>query len=530
MEKKTVYIIAILLLQCFIKTSLAFEYTDCFPPEGYYDFQNSVDFHDFHVDKTSYQPRDRVIISYDLTNRMNIPIVQGRVRIQIFYNDSNRGEQMIDEFFIPKEYNLMKMDSIPQEYFWYVPDGARSGKYFVKSYLIVGDSFNLAGLSFLPYGPPGVPGKITSFEVVNSGQESSVFFDRSRTLINNQEYKFLGSPPIFTSDDSITIETQLINVGPSKDVNVSMRTYVWDDTDEKNLIDHLTKTETFHIEESETKKIIYTIGNLETNTYEVVFNAESGEERSILKLRLSVEGEKPRFIYFGLDKFPLTEEETTVFVCFSNSVDYISFPSGKIKFEIKDKSGNLLWSDEADVEIPPNPTGGKFEFIPQDPRRYIVLKGTILDNDNNIVDEQTLIYDYSKFMNIKRNFEIKTDKSSYKSGEIMTYTVIYTDEFNDPLDGDVVIYLLNPEDEVVYAHTHLIHGSFSNQIELTGEGIYKLRAIEKERDLKVEKTVEIFSISGGAAIPRIPSYLPMLTVLVVTLLLLFVIYRRHKRL
>jgi len=91
------------------------EEADCFE---YYKFQDGLVFDDLHSDKYLYPVGEDVIFSYNIINRMDSPVVEGKVRYQIFYDDSREGEQIIDESFASKDINLMPGDNTAQTITW----------------------------------------------------------------------------------------------------------------------------------------------------------------------------------------------------------------------------------------------------------------------------------------------------------------------------------------------------------------------------------------------------------------------------
>ncbi|MCK4428923.1 MAG: hypothetical protein KAU95_01000, partial [Candidatus Aenigmarchaeota archaeon] len=299
--------------------ALAVEPVDCFQ---YYKFQEGLIFDDLHAEKISYSPGEEVIVAYNLLSRMEAPVVEGKVRVQIFYNAPEQGEQIIDEFFAFKDLSLKLNDKIPHEFRWAIPNGAKKGEYIIKTYFIVGDFFNLAGVSFVPYGPPGMPGEQTTFNVKNPSTASRIYLSKENTFINDVKYRFGAFSPGYDKTEPITIKTQLVSEGESKQVDVELEIYKWDDLTGKPMSEHSVK-ETLSPELNGVEDIIYELPALDTGAYLVKFIAKSGEEKSILKLRFSVPGAKGRFIYLGLDKFPLIKDQkTTIFFCLSNSADY----------------------------------------------------------------------------------------------------------------------------------------------------------------------------------------------------------------
>ncbi|MEM7827085.1 MAG: hypothetical protein QXQ40_02585 [Candidatus Aenigmatarchaeota archaeon] len=506
-----------ILLSVLILSSLGFalESIDCFQ---YYKFQDGIIFDDMHAEKVSYLPGEEVIITYNLVSRMESPIPKGRVRIQIFYNDEREGEQMIDEFFAFEDLYLRFNDVIPQEFKWRVPSNAKSGEYIVKAYFIVGEMFNLAGLSIVPYGPPGVPGEQTKFKV-ESPSESRIYFSKEETYINGERYPFIGFSPIYNEGTKITIETQLINEGKPKHVDVKMRIYKWDDLIETPMWEY-TKIESRFLDNYE--KFVFDLPPLSPGTYEVKFVAESREEKSILKLRFSIAGENGRFIYLGIDRFPLTKgEKATIFMCLSNSADYMTNFVGHGSIEISNQYGNTIFRKDYREEILPSPTGFITEFVPDKDYRYIVLKADLYDSENNLMDRVSLIYDYSRFSNIPKYLSVNTDKSEYVPNETVSYTISYTDDLGNPLTGNILLYLLDQDDNIVYdIPNRVIHGSIAGSLAASNSGEYKLIARELDNDIKAEK---VFLIREKALDYRIILFI------IVIIALAFVALRMMKR-
>ncbi|MEA3343592.1 MAG: hypothetical protein U9Q92_05470 [archaeon] len=496
--KIKILITLLLLVSLQAPASMAIEDIDCFQ---YYDFQNGLLFDDLRAEKVSYTPGDEVIVSYYLLNRMESPIVEGFVRAQIFYNDPEEGDQMIDEFFVSKDISMESQDEIEQEFRWTVPAGAKSGEYFIKTYFLVGDFFNLAGLSFLPYGPPGVPGEQTTFNVENP-VVSRLYFSKENTYINDGKYEF-GAPTInftYAVTDPITIKTQIANEGDPKQTDVELEIYEWDDLTEKPMAEYTVK-KTISLSSDRMEHITYELPPLDVGAYLAKFTAKSGDETSILKLRFSVAGAKGRFSYLGLDKFPLIKDQkTTIFFCLSNSADYFTDFAGTGTIEILDENGNSIFKETyGPIDIIPDPMGEKQEFTPTQTHTKLTLKIDLYDDQGKFMDKVSLVYDYSKFPMILPTFDLQLNSDSFKQGETLSYTLKYEDEFEKPLDGEILLYLTNPEGNIIYTVSDKeIHGSLTGNVKLPwGAGQYKLAARELTHNIKKEKTFSLAEPAPG---------------------------------
>lgn len=467
------------------------EDVDCFQ---YYKFQDGIKFEDFRAEKVLYSPEEEVILSYNLVSKMDIPIVEGRIRVQILYNDEKQGEQIIDEFFSHENINLMPQDILEQEIKWKIPSGAKSGEYEAKVYFIVGEMFNLAGLSFVPYGPPGVPGDMTTFNVKNPSAESRIYFDKEETKINNEKYPFSSFLLSRNNSETLNIETKLVNEGNNaKEISLSLLTYEWDDLNERSIQTYTVKRIVPLIANGEAK-ISYTLPALPSATYEIKFLAEYGEEKSILKLRIPIMGEKGRFIYLALDKFPLKEnEKAKIFFCFSNSADYVSNFSGKVNVEVLNSDRQNIFKEESNIEVVGEPLGKVIEFTPSKELTNLFLKANLKDYNGVIHDSVELIYDYSKFLRVPAKFDLILEKDKFNPGDEFIYTIILTDNEGRELEGKVLLYLLDSKGNILFMEEeNEIFGSLIDEIDLPDDlGIYTLKARELTRDLETEKDFEI---------------------------------------
>jgi hypothetical protein len=374
-----------------------------------------------------------------------------------------------------------------------VPKGARNGEYIVKLYFIVGDTFNLGGISFLAYGPPGVPGEQTKFYVENS-DESAIYFSKGETYLNEERYAFSTSFPGFERDGSFTIRTKLINKGSSKKVTVTMKVYDWDDLTDVP-IGRYTKIEEITLENE--KEIIYNIPYLSTGAYEVKLIAQSDEEKSILKMRFYINGAKGRFLYLGITDFPLKAgQENKLFFCVSNAADYSTSFNGIINVYIYDEQGNKIFEDRIQEEIIPKPMGFVTSFRSKD-YKYITLSAELYAN-NELMDKVFMTYDYSKFKNIPRFVDVRTEKEKYSLGEEISYTIYYKDDSDYPLEGNVLVSI-NSGDKVITSFPVNIRGTFRKSLTINTPGEYKISVIVPEYELKSEKS---FIVGYATGMPK----------------------------
>lgn len=512
----TIFIIA-LISSC----SLALYPIDCFE---YYKFQDGVIFDSLNPEKVSYQPGDNVIFSYNLISKMEAPITEGRVRVQIFYNDEIEGETIIDEFFLNEKISMHLGDVLEKEFLWKIPPNAKSGEYIAKTYFIVGKFFNLAGLSFLAYGPPGAPGALTTFNVNNTYEASRIYFSKKNTYINGKKYDFGAFFPEFEREDRIKIETELVNEGRRKEVQLEIKIYEWDDVTEYPLGEY-SKMENIVLESNERKKISFELPPLKPGSYQVRFIAKSGEEKSILKVRFSIRGEMGRFIYLGLLNFPVKIGENLVFVCLSNSADYSSSFEGKIKIYGYDKEGNLIFSDETVEEIISKPMGFATTFNAKKEYKYLTLIGEIYGSDGKLHDKEIITYDYSEFPFVPRLLSVETDKNEYLVGEEIKYKINYDDGEGYPISGIVTIELSDIDGKVLFAYKTRVDGTYEKTTKAISPGSYRILAFDAERNIKSEKIIRVFEEKETERIKVEPINTQNILIAIMVIILLLLVYK-----
>jgi hypothetical protein len=481
------FAVCFLLMICSCYASV--EEADCFQ---YYKFQNGLLFDDLHSDKYLHSVGEDAIFSYNLVNNMGSPVVQGKVRFQIFYQDAKEGEQIIDESIAYQNINLMPGDIMAQDFRWLVPISAKPGKYSLKVYFLSGESFNLAGLSFNPYGPPGVPGAMTSFEVANPMPGYRIYFSKEATYVNKIKYPFTSF--LSGRSEPIELKTILVNEGPDNNVHLSMSVYEWDDVSEKPMPGYSMEKDV-QISADASIDISYSLPKLDPGTYNVRFVATGNNGKSVMKIRLPISGAKGRLGYMGVDRFPLMKgEPALLFFCLSNSADYRTSFNGTGAIELIDSEGTIL-KESYDMEVTPAPLGRKLRFTPGRDVTNATLKITLYDASGKLMDEEILAYDYSSFQKVPAKLKLAMDKKQYSLGEKIPYSITYSDQNDRPLLGRILLYVIDSKGKVVsLLKSREVSGSFHGLLEIPSEvGEYGFIIREISRDLKAETSFAVLN-------------------------------------
>jgi hypothetical protein len=75
----------------------------------------------------------------------------------------------------------------------------------------------------------------------------------------------------------------------------------------------------------------------------------------------------------------------------------------------------------------------------------------------------------------------------------VNYKISYKDDYGNPIEGSLMLYLTNANEELLHTKNISINGYASYKIDLSGMSIgkYKISLIDFNNDVKVEKYFEI---------------------------------------
>jgi len=326
------------------------------------------------TDKASYNPGDSVYYTGLIRNNNPYSITEGKVRLQIFYHQEPEVEYMLDEFYVAEDIYLGPNETMEFGGYWDVPLTVKGGIYNIEGFYTI-DQFNLAGVSFLR----GLMGGISSFEV-NYGT-NMVYIDTQRIVVDGDDNISLHRyQPSQTAGEPVTVTVPIINEGYSTVARIKYQLYAWDDLREDFLVDE--KIETIELPADGEALLTYISEPLPSTAYLLKIDVESGKNNNLLKLRVPVGGKRVKMNFLGIDKFPIEKGDTVnVFVDLSNSADYESSVITNISVDIKDKDGEVIFSDEIrGATITSDIIGYETSFIAEDDYNNITLSSNIYDD------------------------------------------------------------------------------------------------------------------------------------------------------
>ncbi|HRY82598.1 MAG TPA: hypothetical protein P5232_02775 [Candidatus Moranbacteria bacterium] len=393
---------------------------DCF---DYYKFQ-SVQV-SLGTEKGEYNSGETVTFKGEITNKNDYPVVDGNVFVRISEKNPNyakEGQFNIDELIAVKDISLDAKETKAVEFNWTAPENVKAGEYRADFFFSVGKKFNLGGLPFTNEIVAG----LANFKI-NSDNNSSIFFDRSKTQVNGEKYRHIGNWPEIKAGQKAEIIQPINNTyEKDKEAVVIYDLYFWDSLDEKDKI--TSKTEEITIPAGESKNLSYAIDEMNDSVYFLKITAISENEKSIVNIRLSSKQIHSRLNYPAITKFPVKEnDEFTLFSCFHNTADVVS-PSNKITLSLYDKNDNLIDKLEYQGNITSAMMAGKKDITAKKNYDYIKLRAAMNNDKNEMVDEYETVYDCNK-INKDKCFvstisKMMEDQKTAKRVKIMLVTIL----------------------------------------------------------------------------------------------------------
>ena len=328
-------------------------------------------------------------------------------------------------------------------------------------------------------------------------------------MFNGKRYMFRAPFPIVDPNAQISIKAKLLNTGKNN-VVVTYELYKWDDLETK--LDSYTKTEAV----SDSKDLDYSLSNLPVGVYVARITASSGDMKSILKVRFTLKGALGRFIWVGLGSFPLMQGDSSkVGFCLSNSA--VDSGDTSVKFNVSgtitvlDESGNKILEEKYTSPLTAAISGKRINFSAGKQLTKATVKADMYDDKGALMDSVEIVYDYSKFLNIEKNFSLSAPDTAKDN---LAYSVSYADKYKDALSGDAVVYLIAPDGKVAALNQDKITGNLKGVFALAGmaDGAYTLKAVEPNDHLSDSKIVTVSSIEKQQVVTTIPPEEPTTTI------------------
>jgi len=368
---------------------------NCF---DHYHF-GSVSFEWLHADKHRYNPGDTVNFETTIKNNNSYPLVEGGVFAQVYWlnkeSGDTQGDNLIKEFWVMNELSLDANQGYPLQFTYRIPKKAPNGYYYVALFYQVKKNFNMSGLPFIS----NVYGGSAGFTVENGQENAPFYFDRNTVRLQGANQMLRNFSQSFKQGETINYAVALKNPNSEKtSAYVEYRLFKWDQTEEENLMPEYTKKEFLEIEPNSSTDATISLDGLKPGAYLLQLYSEANAWYSIINLRFSVEGEQGRFVFSGIDKFPLKAgDDFNLFSCFSNSTDWFTNFNGRVEVELTLPDGTVIGKTSYEGEITPKIMAVKKDLSADKEIDHAFLTSKIYGSDGALDQEITIEYDFRSF-------------------------------------------------------------------------------------------------------------------------------------
>lgn len=389
-----------------VGTSTVSQGLSCF---DYYKFQSITI--DLHAEKQVYKAGEGAKFIGSFTNKNTYPVVGGSLilRISKFDPRSQVGNDIIDEWTVQKDINLLAGETQQVNYQYQLPSGLPTGTYTLTSYFLTSNKFELAGLAFTD----DIYGGYASFNV-KGNSEKSTHFERTNVKVDDQPYAIFGlESKIFPENKkSVSVNVPLKNdTSENVKTKITYSLFYWDGSDPGNFIKEWTEYR--DVSKNSSKVLSFDINLAERPVYYLKIKAEAGDQKSEIHIRFVKVGFHPRLNDLGITSYPLTEgKENILYACYHNTAPlsmqetlFVPGPpgslrqsrNGKLELSLKDLKGNILGTYSYDGAISGDMDVFTVKYAPKKNLDKFVLSAKLYDDKGKLTDSADVTYDCSKF-------------------------------------------------------------------------------------------------------------------------------------
>jgi len=367
------------------------EITNCF---DHYKL-GSVELSQESVSAKKFSAGSSFNFGIDVSNKNNYPVADGAVFAKIYrrnIKDPN-SDFLVDEFIAKKDINLWAGEKKRISFDWAMPENSPEGQYKIVLYFSSSSQFNLSGLSFTP----GVYDKAVIFTLKEGGNKS-FWFDAENIMINDKKVPLSSWIPTFSPEDEIVISSPIKNELGYGSALINFDLYSFDLLNEEEKLQRYSKQKIVSLNGADVA-LSFGLPALDSGVYLAKITAKGQGQQSALNVRFAVKGQKGRFIFTGISRFPLERNsQYSIFSCFSNSADYTTSFDGKVNIQLKnEKTGDVIAQTFYEGRITPEVMAIKKDFKAAAVADKLLLVSELYDNQGNLVDRVETEYDAAKF-------------------------------------------------------------------------------------------------------------------------------------
>lgn len=342
-----------------------------------------------------------------IKNNNSYPVVDASVYVKIFRTESDaaqfqkNGHSIVDQFYVVKGISLKANESIPLQFAWNVPAFAAKGEYFVATYVVSDEKYNMSGLSFTD----DIVGSSSRFEV--AGENGlSIYIDKNTVKVDGDNHLFAAFIPKVSKSDPVTVSYQIKNdTKTEQTVSVNYTLYTWDALRQENKL--AQKKDSVIIPAKSVKRLEYTVSEDADPVYYLVIDAVYKDSHSIIDVRFTREGiEKGRINFPGVNTYPFVRgEKTTVFSCMHNSGQGEKIDDAMMDIKVYDKNGKTIHESYYKGILTGAMMAVKSDFIPNKDYTEFSVEASLYNN-GKLVDQSTMQYKCSELYSGKCESEL----------------------------------------------------------------------------------------------------------------------------
>ncbi len=361
------------------------------------DTVNCFDYYTFQSVKVNLSASSRNMVSGmeadffgDIVNENPYPLVNGTLYIKVMRSTGSEkninGPDVVDQFKAMENINIPANGSVPASFKWQIPAYTQTGNYRIVTYFTTDNKFNLSGLSFTD----DVTGN--SFDFSIKGEDTGVYFDKSKVTINNEQFYFAASPPRIDKDAEGNIKTTVKNTTKeTQQAEITWKIYKWDAMDPSNLIK--TDKQTITINPNSETDLSIQVTDTNYPVYYIVGELTNRNTKSVVGIRFVREGvDRVRLNFPSITTYPLSKDQpNTMFTCLHNSGQSDLVANNKVVMDLLDDRGKVIDTYTYEGSVTGAMMGLKKDFTPKKDLTNFTLH-TKLYTNNELVDESKVEY------------------------------------------------------------------------------------------------------------------------------------------
>lgn len=324
--------------------------------------------------------------------------------VQVWGKDSDKiqsqkGDYLVDEFYVNPSMALKSGDTKPFKINWSVPQGISEGDYYFSLYVNGNKSFDLWGSPLVSFNAA----KTIGFQIKGSKNNDEtglgIMIDKNNIKIGNQAYSYRIPAPVIPNANT-SIKTTILNLDPNQaNAKVKYELFRWGQEDPTDLIEK--KESSVTINPKGQTEIAYDFKPNNTDSvYNLKITVTTGNSQSIANIRFLVKGSnRGIFRYLGVVRSLGERGGYLPAICFTDAQWEGSF-DGKMKVNVA-SGANEEPIDSWEGEIQSNANKEKCVVIKTtkpitDDDGCLKLRGEIWNNQNNIVDKKEILFNCSE--------------------------------------------------------------------------------------------------------------------------------------